>query len=141
MNLGRSQVRRIRTAMIAAALASLTLAACAPMLIRPSEREALWAATHYPGTTLRELEAGRAVYVSRCAGCHNLHLPGEFPPERWATLVGDMAKDVHLDDAERDLVLRFLASASATARGDLGTASVTEAPGAAAGARSAAARN
>ena len=69
-------------------------------------------------TTLQELQQGRALYVQKCAGCHNLHRPDEYTPEEWAMRMNEMTKDedVVLSPGERELIGRYLMAASARVR-------------------------
>jgi hypothetical protein len=97
-----------RTALVAGFVA----AACSPAVAHPDARDASWASEKWPGTTVDDLERGRAVFVSRCAGCHNLPLPDSKSPEEWATVVGDMATGARLSPADQDLVLRYLSASS-----------------------------
>lgn len=92
------------------ALAFLPLA-CASLPV-PNAESASWAARQWPGMTLESLRAGRRRYVQNCAACHNLHLPSEFPPERWESILEKMQPRAHIDDAQKDLILRYLVTAA-----------------------------
>jgi mono/diheme cytochrome c family protein len=115
----------------AAALAAVSAApsGCMPGLVQPSEADVSWAATHSPGATMEDLRRGRAAYVAHCAGCHDLHRPQEFPPERWSALVDEMVVDAKLSPADRDAVVLFLRTTSTRLRGE----TVAPPPGAARG--------
>jgi mono/diheme cytochrome c family protein len=95
--------------LIAAGFAAV---ACSPAVVHPDARDASWASGKWPGTTVDDLEQGRTVFVSRCAGCHNLPLPDSKSPDEWATVVGDMATGARLSAADQDLVLRYLSATS-----------------------------
>jgi mono/diheme cytochrome c family protein len=101
--------RRLSRTALAAGFAVM---ACSPAVVHPDARDATWASGKWPGTTVDDLEHGRAVFVSRCAGCHNLPLPDSKSPEEWATVVGDMATGARLSAADQDLVLRYLSATS-----------------------------
>ena len=92
--------------------AALVVFACSPAVVHPNARDASWASEKWPGTTVAELEQGRTVFVTRCAGCHNLPLPDSKSSEEWATVVGDMATGARLSAADQDLVLRYLSATS-----------------------------
>lgn len=83
-------------------------AACAAALRHASPQDVALLAARWPGTTVEDLERGRGLYVRRCSGCHNLILPRTFRPERWPSLVDEMAQKARLGPAERDDVVRFL---------------------------------
>jgi len=69
-----------------------------------------------PGLTLEEMQAGRAVYVVRCSGCHALHGPGEYRGDQWAPMIARMQKEKKFKIPEHDRVLleRYLVAFSST---------------------------
>ena len=105
-----------RCGLSCALVALVGLPACAAALVHPSADDARWAASRWPGTELGDLERGRALYVERCAGCHNLHQPAELSPERWQTTVEEMAPRARLAPKDRDLVIHYLAAAGCRSR-------------------------
>jgi mono/diheme cytochrome c family protein len=98
--------RRLAALSLAAGLG--VTAACAASLRHALPQDAVLLAPRWPGTTLQDLERGRALYVRRCAGCHTLFLPGAYPPAAWPGLVDAMAAKARLRPGERDDVVRFL---------------------------------
>ena len=62
------------------------------------------------------LTQGRALYVNRCAGCHQLPLPSARGPSEWPAVVDKMAPDAQLSDADKSLIARYLVAASARSR-------------------------
>lgn len=86
---------------------------CTTTLPLPTEESVSEAAQQWPGTTLASLQQGRHCYADTCAACHNLHLPSEFPPERWEKIVERMQVKAHINDAKKDLILHYLLVASA----------------------------
>jgi hypothetical protein len=90
---------------------------CAAALQHPVPQDAEWAQTRWPETTLSDLQHGRALYVQKCAGCHNLHLPQEYEPDEWEGYVAYMVADARLNPDEQTAITRFLVAASARARG------------------------
>jgi mono/diheme cytochrome c family protein len=101
-----------RNAWLTALGTALVAVGCGAGLAHPDARDATWASGKWPGTTVGDLEHGRAVFVSRCAGCHNLPHPESKTPDEWATVVGDMATGARLTAADQDLVLRYLSATS-----------------------------
>jgi mono/diheme cytochrome c family protein len=89
---------------------TLFVVGCAvgPEAGRPDAADARRAAARWPGTTVDDLEHGRAVYVARCSGCHALPEPSAKAPEQWPTVLGEMAARAHLSDEDRDFVTRYL---------------------------------
>jgi hypothetical protein len=97
---------RLAAILLAAGL-GLTLA-CAAALRHPTPQDTMLLASRWPGTTVKDLERGRKLYVRRCSGCHHLFLPRAFPKEKWPGLVDDMAQKARLDPGDRDDLVRFL---------------------------------
>ncbi len=93
------------------------LAACAPAVVHPAAQDVAWAERKWPGTTLAELTRGRQIYVAKCAGCHSLRRPEEYPPRVWEAWIAEMEEDSELLPEESGAVLRYLASTSARLRG------------------------
>ncbi len=105
--------RRPLAVSILAGAAALVLGACgASAVVHPTAKDAEWASAKWPGTTVDELETGRALYTSKCVGCHRLPDPNAKTPEQWPTVVDEMAERAKLTAADRDLMLRYLSSAS-----------------------------
>jgi len=68
--------------------------------------------------TLEErLAAGRALYVDKCSGCHNLHLPAEYTPEEWKGYVAYMTAEAKITPQEAQAISHYLAATSARNRG------------------------
>jgi len=63
-----------------------------------------------PGVTLENLTQDRKTYVKTCSGCHALHLPAEFPSQRWPSLVQEMVtvQKVKLTGEQRHQIEEFL---------------------------------
>jgi cytochrome c5 len=101
---------------LAAALAAL---ACAAALSHPTAADALTVAERYPGTTVDDLERGRALYVRRCAGCHTLPLASAHTAAEWPEVIGEMAGRARLGPRDRADVERFLFVLSAKAEADV----------------------
>ena len=90
------------------------LIGCAAALPHATEADAVRVSGTYPGTTRPELEQGRASYVERCAGCHQLRAPETETPLAWPRLVAEMKDDhgVHLTNDEERGIVRYLVSIS-----------------------------
>jgi mono/diheme cytochrome c family protein len=99
--------------LVAAAMA----AACSAALDHPTPQDAQWASNEWPGTTVEDLAHGRALYVDKCSGCHNLHLPAEHAPGEWKGFVAYMVAEAKLTPEEQAEIVRYLAAASARSRG------------------------
>ena len=110
-------------------MAGAVVAGCAAALKHPTAQDAQWAAARWPETTLADLEHGRALYVQKCSGCHNLHLPEEFAPNEWEGYVAYMVVDAKLTPPEQLAITRFLTAASARVRGATATNDSTRGAG------------
>jgi Dihaem cytochrome c len=88
---------------------ALGLAGCVS-LPEPTPADVTWAQRSYPETTLTSLTAARRTYVTTCSGCHALHLPKEFPAQRWPSLVDEMVQvqKVKLSPAQRQQIEEYL---------------------------------
>jgi mono/diheme cytochrome c family protein len=106
MKLRPSAAAKLAVAGVALVLA----AACAAALRRPTAVDVERAAVRWPGTTVADLERGRAIYVRRCSTCHTLYLPTAFAARDWPPIVDTMAKKARLTPAEKADVTRFLAT-------------------------------
>lgn len=87
----------------------LSLSACSS-LPQPTPADVTRAQTAYPHVTLERLAQGRKVYVGTCSGCHALHLPSEFPPNKWPALITEMqqVQRVKLSNEQRQQIEEFL---------------------------------
>lgn len=108
--------RNARFALGILAAASLA-AACSAALDHPTPQDAQWASNEWPGTTVEDLAHGRALYVDKCSGCHNLHLPAEHTPEEWKAFVAYMVADAKITPEEQAAIVRYLSAASARNHG------------------------
>ena len=106
-----------RTFLLIIALVSAAALGCAAALDHPDAQDTQYASSRWPMTTLKDLQHGRALYVEKCAGCHNLHLPEEYAPDEWEGYVAYMTADAKLNPDEQIAITRFLIAASARARG------------------------
>ena len=97
----RTRVRVIALCVLAAACATVQIP-------RPTEEDARRAAAARPGTSVAELDRGRALYVSRCASCHRLRDPRSERAESWPERVDEMRKRARLNAEEADLLVLYL---------------------------------
>jgi mono/diheme cytochrome c family protein len=106
--------------LVALALASSALSAlgCASPFAHPSSADVVALQPIDPGVRLEDLERGRALYLSKCSSCHQLHEPQLFTPEAWPDKVHAMQREgrVHLSDPEALDMIRYLRAASLVAR-------------------------
>ncbi len=88
------------------------LVGCGGALSMPTAADEQAIAKQWPGTTKADLEKGRSAYVERCAGCHALPLPEEYPAQAWLGIMDRMAPKASLSDKERIDILRFTQATS-----------------------------
>lgn len=96
---------------LSTAIVLAAISGCSAVAV-PTQRDASYAAKQWPGTTLAELEQGRALFVQTCAGCHSLKDPASHSPAEWQMEVQQMRgkKGVHLDDHQAELIVRYLST-------------------------------
>ncbi len=84
-------------------VASALSVACAPALPVAGALDAARAAT-----TVEQLNAGRAIYVAKCTGCHSAHPPSNFAATEWPAHVADMRMDAKLTPEDESAITRYL---------------------------------
>lgn len=84
---------------------------CAGQLPRLTSEQIGRAAARRPGTTAGTLDAGRALYVAKCSGCHTLVLPRARPREAWPALLDKMQRIAKLKEEDKRAILDFLLAA------------------------------
>jgi mono/diheme cytochrome c family protein len=96
------------------ALAFAPPVGCVAALPHATEADAARLSANYPNATVPQLEHGRALYVERCAGCHQLREPASETPLAWPNLVAEMRDDhgVHLTSDEEQGIVLYLVSVS-----------------------------
>ena len=79
-------------------------------LPQPTPADVIRAQKANPEVTLESLTQARKTYVRTCSGCHALHLPTEFPAQRWPSLVQEMVtvQKVKLSGEQRLQIEEFL---------------------------------
>ena len=74
----------------------------------PTESDVTFAKQKWSDTDLVKLQQGQALYTGNCGKCHELFSPDQFSEKKWEHEVPPMAKKARLDDAQGDLILRFI---------------------------------
>jgi hypothetical protein len=64
------------------------------------------------GTTLERLMHGRELYVAKCGNCHSLKSPSEYSVEVWRKNLDEMQTRARITDAEKAVMLEYLAAGS-----------------------------
>jgi hypothetical protein len=64
------------------------------------------------GSSMRDLERGRALYQARCSSCHLPVQPASVPAHEWPAHVHEMSVRAHLDASEEQLVIQYLVTMS-----------------------------
>ncbi len=78
------------------------LAGCASALYTPTVSDVR------DNVTLGELTNGRALYVSKCGGCHTLKLPSEYSATVWKENLDEMQERARISDNEKSDILKYL---------------------------------
>ena len=82
-------------------LAGLVLA-CSTALYVPKE------SARISKEELREMQKGRAAYISKCGSCHSLVLPEKYNTGEWKVMVKRMAPKAHLTPQEEVEILKYV---------------------------------
>jgi mono/diheme cytochrome c family protein len=101
-------MRRALWSGAALALGILVVAGCTPVLPAPTGPDAVRARATWPDASLAELSRGRDLLRSHCAACHQVPAPRSHAAVAWPGLVDKMAERAHLNDEERELIVRYL---------------------------------
>ena len=91
------------------------LAACSVKLVTPTQSNVDKVSGKYPGYSLAELNADKALYESTCSRCHRLKNPTSRSEAKWDKIVPKMigklnkkeGKEV-IDAKQQDSILRYL---------------------------------
>ena len=96
--------------MLVSGCAVTVLMAGCSSLPQPTTVDVSRAQTRLPDMTLEKLTQGRKTYVGTCSGCHALHLPTEFPAQRWPALLDEMQVEhkLKLTGEQRKQIEEFL---------------------------------
>jgi cytochrome c5 len=89
------------------------LVACASYKpIVPVQSDADRAANKIPGTTLADLNQGKAIFEDKCHKCHSLKKPFSKSEKDIEDAMPKMAKRAKIDSQQEDLVLKYLLTMS-----------------------------
>jgi cytochrome c5 len=80
----------------------LFLTACSAKLVSPTQTDADRVAQRMPGTTLADLQEGKALYQTKCSQCHALKKPSSKTESEWQQIIPIMAK--RAEKAHKDLI-------------------------------------
>jgi cytochrome c5 len=100
-----STSRRLAPWLLALALAGACGSSAIP---HPTEADAQWAQTRWPGTTGAQLAEGRDLYVRKCGGCHTLYEPSHVVRVDWPATFDEMSDRAKMADPERERVRHYL---------------------------------
>ncbi|MFT3924468.1 MAG: hypothetical protein QM778_18160 [Myxococcales bacterium] len=97
---------------LTASTAVLVLAGCypakgpAPGPVSPATLQA--ATSRWPDSTSESLDAGRSLFVGNCNKCHGYPDLHKVDADAWPSITKRMGKKAHLDDAQTELLLRYI---------------------------------
>jgi len=74
----------------------------------PTDTDVAIAQTHYPGTTIVQLNRGYDVFSDKCTDCHGLKKPQKYTEDEWMTIMHKMGRKAKLDSNEYNLVLNYI---------------------------------
>jgi mono/diheme cytochrome c family protein len=91
----------------------MTMAACAGKLPPPAgPADVQWAQSRWPAMAPSDLEAGRQVLLTKCAGCHRAPLPEEYSPAAWPHYLDEMAARAKLTATDRSVIEQYVLTLS-----------------------------
>jgi cytochrome c5 len=100
-------------------VAVLSIFACSPKIVAPTQADVERAVAKYPTATLAQLTQGHDLYVANCGMCHGLKNPKSESATAWPGIVEDMAGKVNkkagagtLDDAKKKNIEQYLVAMS-----------------------------
>jgi hypothetical protein len=93
----------------------VTFTACSVKLMVPAQSDADRVSGKYPGYSLAELNADKALYESTCSRCHRLKNPTSRSEEKWDKIVPKMVARLNkrvgkeeIDQKQQASILRYL---------------------------------
>lgn len=93
---------------------AVILSSCSAKLLMPAEKDATAISSKYPGTTLADLNKGKAIYETKCTQCHPAKKPSAYTEAQWKHEVPDMAAKakrkgkVEISEDEQTLILKYV---------------------------------
>lgn len=88
--------------------------ACGAALPYLSDDDVKWASSNVSPSNDKDLHEGRTLYITKCGGCHAPFLPSARPFSVWRVEVPSMGDRAHIDAADQQQILRYLAVATRT---------------------------
>lgn len=58
--------------------------------------------------SLKDLSDGRAAYINKCGGCHNLFVPEKYSAGEWKGWVNKMESKANITSSEKEQILKYL---------------------------------
>ena len=74
-------------------------------------------------STANPLDAGRKLYVAKCARCHKLYDPNKYSDAAWDKWMAKMTRKAKLKPDQADLISRYVATLRDGANTNVGGAS------------------
>lgn len=93
---------RNRKLILGVTLQATIIYACSTALYIPKE------SARFSKSELREMQLGRAAYISKCGSCHTLVLPEKYNTKDWIIQVNRMLPKAHLTSLEEEQILKYL---------------------------------
>jgi len=61
-----------------------------------------------PALSKTEKDAGKRLYIRRCAKCHRLYQPADYSPDEWRLWMNKMTRKAKLTPEQQKLLSRYL---------------------------------
>lgn len=88
------------------AKANETVAPSAMVALSPDLAKA--AEKRYPGIAQSDIAEGQKLYTGKCGNCHGLPAANARTEEKWPKTIDWMAPKAHLDEVQKDKVLKYV---------------------------------
>ena len=66
------------------------------------------ASSRYPGVAHADIAEGEKLYTGKCGKCHGLPAVTDRTEEKWPGTISWMAPKAHLDDIQKDKILKYV---------------------------------
>lgn len=84
------------------------LTGCSSSIPIPTEDDVRTFNTSGDSISVDELRANRELYITKCSGCHSLHVPSQFSKNEWALILPAMNLKSKLNTQESERIKQYL---------------------------------
>ena len=85
---------------------TIIIIACSAKGFVPTDQQLVEMRQKVPGITMESAKAGFKLYSQKCAGCHQLYLPGKYTIARWNNILPKMFPKAKMTSEEQQKLVR-----------------------------------